>query len=73
MSRVYACYPLKKKKNPCMLVWYCNLNIVRQLIDHLPILFYYPIDLHIVFLTSVSIHTIIYLNISSIFCHKYVH
>ena len=55
-----------------MLVWYCNLNIGRQLIDHLPILFYYPIDLHIVFLTSVSIHTIIYLNISSIFCHKYI-
>ena len=63
----------KKKKKPCMLVWYCNLNIGRQLIDHLPFLFHYPVDLHTVFLTSLSIHTIVCLNISSIFCHKYVH
>ena len=71
ISTVHARYPLKKK-NPCMHVWYCNLNIGRQLIDHLPILFYYPIDLHIDFLTSLSIHTIVNLNISSIFCHKYI-
>ena len=63
----------KKKKNPCMLVWYCNLNIGRQLIDHLPILFYYPVDLHIVLLASLSIHTTVDLNISSIFCHKYIY
>ena len=59
-----AYYPSKKKKKKkktkkqtskrCMLVWYCNLNIGRQLIDHLPFLFHYPIDLHIVFLTSLS-------------------
>ena len=40
----------------CMLVWYCNSNIGRQLIDHLPFLFHHPIDLHTVFLTSLSIH-----------------
>ena len=70
ISTVYACFPSKKKKKPCIFVWYCNLNIGRQLIDHLPFLFHYPIDLHIFFLTSLSIHTIVYLNISSIFCHK---
>ena len=55
-----------------MLVCYCNLNIGIQLIDHLPCLFHCPIDLHIVFLNSLSIHAIVYLNISSIFCHKYI-
>ena len=63
-----ASYPFKKIKKKI----YCSLNIGRQLIDHLPILFYYKIDLHIVFLTSLSIHTIVDLNISSIFCHKYI-
>ena len=54
ISTMYAFFPTKKKKKPCIFVWYCNLNIGRQLIDHLPFLFHYPIDLHIVFLTSLS-------------------
>lgn len=53
-------------------VWYCDCNIGRQLIDHLPFLFHHSIDLHIVFLISFSIHKIVYSNLSSIFFYKYI-
>ena len=53
-------------------VRYCNCNIGRQLIDHLPFLFHHSIDLHIFFLISFSIHKIVYSNLSSIFFYKYI-
>ena len=52
-------------------VWYCNCNIGRKLIDHLP--FLHSIDLRIVFFISFSIHTIVYSNLSYIYIYIYIY